>query len=235
LRRKTTSRATAGPHEIECLAIAAKRYGLFTRRPDGTPVTVSNGTKKKRSEHGMGHLLPPNAPSPEISDTAWIDEWWEHLLHLELGFEDHPEPAWFDQPAIGRLTVTSQRDIKALTTYNQQKLYTEQVKPWGFLTIAHPADHERAAGIRTLIAPFERNPAKRLHANGSTATNQLAESTPPEHQRITTAASTSSATATTSTATANTPNRRLSTQPMGNAATPGPADSYNPGRSQPPT
>ena len=158
---------TGRQREIECLAIAAKRYGLFTRRPDGTPAIVSSGDKKKRSEHGLGHLLPPNAKRPDIDDRAWLDEWWEHLLHLELGFEDHPEPTWFDDPAVGRLTVTSQRDIKAFATYNGGRPYAEQVKPWGFLTIAHPSHTERARkdGGRTLIAPFERDPVKRLHAN----------------------------------------------------------------------
>ena len=40
--------ATERQREIECFAIA-KRYGLFTRRPDGTPAIVSSGDKKKRS------------------------------------------------------------------------------------------------------------------------------------------------------------------------------------------
>jgi hypothetical protein len=72
--------------EVECYRIAAKRYGLLTRRPDGTPAIVTSADKKKRSEHGLGHLLPPNAPDPDISDRAWLDDGWEHLLHLELGF-----------------------------------------------------------------------------------------------------------------------------------------------------
>jgi hypothetical protein len=157
---------TGRQREIECYTIASKRYGLFTRRPDGTPAIVSSGNKKKRSEHGLGHLLPPNAQNPDISDRAWLDQWWEHLLHLELGYADHPEPAWFDAPAVGRLTVTSQRDIKAFNTYNQDKPYSDQVKPWGFLTIAHPAPYERARqdGPKTLIAPFERDPVRRLQA-----------------------------------------------------------------------
>jgi hypothetical protein len=159
-------RDTGRQREIECSAIAAKRYGLFTRRPDGTPEIVSSGDKRKRSAHGLGHLLPPNAPSPEIDDRAWIDELWEHLLHLELGYTDHPEPEWFDQPAVGRVTVTSQCDLRAFKTYNDDLPYSEQVKPWGFLIMAHPAVYERAraGGPRTLIAPFERDPARRLRA-----------------------------------------------------------------------
>jgi hypothetical protein len=56
--------------------------------------------------------------------------------------------------------------MKAFATYNKGRPYSEQVKPWGFLIIAHPAETERARpdGVRTLIAPFERDPVKRLHA-----------------------------------------------------------------------
>lgn len=153
--------------EIECLAIAAKRYGLFTRRADGRPQLVSIGSKKKRSEHGLGHLLPPYARDPAASEPKWLDEWWEHLLHLELGYADHPEPSWFDHPAVGRLTVTSQRDASAFASYNAGRPYAGQVKPWNFLAIAHPADTERARsdGAGSLIAPFERDPVKRLHAD----------------------------------------------------------------------
>jgi hypothetical protein len=61
--------------EIESFAIAAKRYGLYIRRPDGIPQIVRSGDKLKRSEHGLGHLLPPNALSPRISDRVWLDAW----------------------------------------------------------------------------------------------------------------------------------------------------------------
>jgi hypothetical protein len=167
IERENYDPNTGRQREIECLTIAAKRYGLFTRRANGTPALVSSGDKEKRSEHGLGHLLPPKAQRPDTDDRDWLDEWWEHLLHLELGFHDHPEPAWFGDPAVGRLTVTSQRDIKAFATYNHDRPYPGQVKPWGFLNIAHPAVTERARhdGPRCLIAPFETDPAKRLQAD----------------------------------------------------------------------
>jgi len=161
LERENYDPDTGERREVECYAIAAKRYGLFTRLPDGSPKLVTSGDKLKRSEHGLGHLLPPNRPSLGASKQDWLDQWWEHLLHLELGVEDHPEPVWFDEPAVGRLTVTSQRDIKSFATYNADKSYAEQVKPWNFLVVAHPAPYERATGLKTLIGPFERDPIKR--------------------------------------------------------------------------
>jgi hypothetical protein len=167
IERENNDPVSGKQREIECVAIASKRYGLFTRRADGTPAILTSGDKRKRSEHGLGHLLPPHAPSPETDDRRWLDEWWEHLLHLELGFADHPEPDWFDEPAIGRVTVSSQHDLKAFADYNENRTYAEQVKPWGFLCIAHPTEQERARreGPRTLITAFERNPIKRLRAD----------------------------------------------------------------------
>jgi hypothetical protein len=50
---------TRQQRQIECYAIASKRYGLFTREPDGKPVLVRSGPKLKRSEHGLGFLHPP--------------------------------------------------------------------------------------------------------------------------------------------------------------------------------
>ncbi len=78
-----------------------------------------------------------------------------------------PPPKWFDAPAVGRLTVTSPRDLKPWKTYNEgRRSRAEQVKPANFLIIAHPSVHERARadGPRCLIAPFERDPATRLAA-----------------------------------------------------------------------
>lgn len=153
---------TGQQRQIECYAIASKRYGLFTRPPDGAPVLVTSGDKLKRSEHGLGHLLPPNAPTPDLSDRAWLDAWWQHLLRVELG---HPsaQPDWFDEPAVGRLSIGSPRDLKSWSAYNTTRPYSQQVKPGNFLTLAHPHPHERARpdGPRCLIAPFERDPERR--------------------------------------------------------------------------
>ena len=162
IERENYDPDTGDQREIECLAIASKRYALFNRKSDGRPRLIASGDKLKRSEHGLGHLLPPLAPDPDTSNRAWMDDWWEHLIHLELGFQ-HPEPEWFDEPAVGRVTVTSPRDLKTFKAYNSNRPYPQQVKPWGFLCLAHPAPHERARPDKPgcLIAPFERDPEKR--------------------------------------------------------------------------
>lgn len=148
--------------EIECFAIASKRYTLFTRDEDHRPQIIGSSDKRKRSEHGLGHLLPPNALGPEVDDSAWKDRWWEHLLCLELGVPD-PEPDFFSLEAVGRLTVTSPREEKTFRAHNDGLPYAERVRPWNFLCMAHPTQTERARknGRQCLVAPFERDPAKR--------------------------------------------------------------------------
>jgi hypothetical protein len=140
--------------EISCLSLAAKRYGLFNLDEDGQPRLVGKPGSRRRSEHGLGHLiLPHHLDQPGVA----IDEFWTHLIATELGL-DRPEPDYFGQPAIGRLTVTSQSDQNAFKTYNQDKPYPDQIRPWHFLSIAHPDPLERARlGIRCLIGPYRRD------------------------------------------------------------------------------
>ena len=52
---------TGTRRQVECFSISAKRYCLFTRKPDGAPIIVGDDRKRKRSKHGVGHLLPPLA------------------------------------------------------------------------------------------------------------------------------------------------------------------------------
>jgi hypothetical protein len=153
---------TGQQRQIECFSIATKRYALLNRATDGRPRLLGRAGKLKRSEHGLGHLLSPHTPDPERRDSVWLDEWWQHLLDVELGYET-PEPAWFDRAAVGRTAVGSPRELKAFAAYNKDRTYLEQVKPWGFLAMAHPHAHERArsGGSRCLIAPFERDPDRR--------------------------------------------------------------------------
>jgi hypothetical protein len=85
---------TGQQREIHCFGVASKRYALFVPGRLGRPEIIGGSDKRKRSQHGLGHLLPPNAKHPEISDDAWKERWWEHLLCRELGIAD-PEPDFF--------------------------------------------------------------------------------------------------------------------------------------------
>jgi hypothetical protein len=147
---------TEGQREIECFAIASKRAARFIRGEDGRPRLTGHTGQRSRSEHGLGHLL---APVERGADEDWMDRWWIHLL----GVEDEPPP-WFELPAVGRITVTSPRAERPFRPYNADRSYDEQVKPWCFMSVAHPSFTERAGenAPRCLIAPFELDAERRL-------------------------------------------------------------------------
>jgi hypothetical protein len=66
---------TGKQRENYCLAIASKRNGLAARAPDGRPSLIGDPRKRKRSEHGLGHLLSPDDPADEADDHRWFDRW----------------------------------------------------------------------------------------------------------------------------------------------------------------
>jgi hypothetical protein len=80
--------------EVHCFSLAAKRYVLYTPGSDGRPQIIGHSGKRKRSEHGLGHLVAPRDMKPE----TFYDRWWEHILCAELGVND-PEPDWLDKDA----------------------------------------------------------------------------------------------------------------------------------------
>lgn len=152
---------TGERREVWCYSIAAKRYVLFTIDPAGRPRVAISSSGPHRSEHALGHLLPPVDPSAE----DWVSHWWEHLLCLELDIADAP-PDWFEHPAVGTLTVTSAQDERAFATYNQPRPYQDRVRPWGFAMTAHPHPLARlGGGPRVLVAPRATDPTQRLTAD----------------------------------------------------------------------
>jgi hypothetical protein len=147
---------TGDLRELLCVSLASKRYSLWTNGPNGRPQIVGRSGKRRRSEHGLGHLVPPRNLDPE----AFYDQWWEHLLCLELGIDD-PQPEWFDDIAAGRLTITSLRTEQAFRAFNESLPYEDRVRPWNFCTIVHVSRVHRAiTGIRCLVASYERDTGK---------------------------------------------------------------------------
>ena len=156
---------TGEQRSVYAFAIASKRYALYTLDPEGRPVLVTDHDSQRRSEHGLGHLLPGNDPTPVAEPGEFYDQWWTHLLHLELGLE-HPGPDWLDRPAIGRLAITSPTDDKAFARHNARKRYDEQIRPGNFAIVAYPTAGERArTGVSLLVAPYQKNPARWGSAN----------------------------------------------------------------------
>jgi hypothetical protein len=142
--------------EVRCLSLAAKRYALCTIEPDGRPQIVGHSGKRKRSEHGLGHLVAPR----DMKAEAFYDRWWEHLLCVELGVDD-AEPEWFDDIALGHISVTSPHTEAGFRRFGAELPYEERVRPWNFCSLLHLTRHARGAiGIRCLIAPYEHDTRK---------------------------------------------------------------------------
>lgn len=116
---------------------------------------------RKRSEHGLGHLLNPL--DPESDDRDWITT----ALHLiitrpELIHSDGG-PEWFDLPALTKIALTTGEVAKAFDKYNDGKPAVERVRPFNFLLHAHHSFASQPAGTDMqrfrLIAPYESDPA----------------------------------------------------------------------------
>lgn len=114
---------------------------------------------RKRSEHGLGHLLNPL--DPDRDDRDWITDIYPLLI-------DNPEallsggPDWLDLPALTRIALTTNEVARAFAAYNSSRPWPEQVKPFNFLLHAHIDPFGYPAGVdRThfrLIAPYESDP-----------------------------------------------------------------------------
>ena len=161
-RTRTSTRETKRQRALSCLAFAAKRYALYTLDHIGRPILCGSPDKRRRSEHGLGHLLLPT--DPKLGTGPALDQWWKHTICTELGIPNE-EPEWFADEAIGRLTVTSQHEERAFRSYNKARSYEQRVRPWNFLNLAHPTRLERdRLTIRCLVAPYERDPVSRRNA-----------------------------------------------------------------------
>ncbi len=120
--------------QLWCWAVSAKRYALYLPAPDGGVEII------KESEHGLGHLLPPTP--------GWIRQAWEWVINTD---NQHPcpEPAWLDQPALSRITISTPTMRHWFNDHNHERPYRDQVKPANFLVVAFPdrTTHPDAAPV----------------------------------------------------------------------------------------
>jgi hypothetical protein len=171
--------------ELQCLAISAKRYALFTIDANGKPVL------RKASAHGLGHLRPPyedkNAPAhlpkPQLPLKDIGVERWQHDLWLkiiEAALAGHPDRVDLsdlpniDEPAISRYSASTPELLAWFKAYNRGKDWDEQVKPFNFLVAFQVSAMARAKAIAdgtfdkewikldgpSPVAPFDKDPKK---------------------------------------------------------------------------
>lgn len=157
--------------ELWCLAIAAKRYALFTC--DGESVTIRKGT-----EHGLGAYLPPIDSETGKPVRDWIDGTWEQIVRDALALPVQPEMPWMGQLATTRLAISTPQMLGWFKRWNAldpknpdgaRKPYRNHVKPFGFLQHAPLASGSRQGGEGSmklnLVAPYgERRWWVNLHA-----------------------------------------------------------------------
>jgi hypothetical protein len=140
--------ATGERRQLHCQAISAKRYDLYNLDAHGTATIrkhVHDGTDepetedsdsesvavdalRKRSEHGLGHLLNPTDPDDESRD--WITHAWQDKTQRLLGLDTGPERDWLDRPALTRTTISTPRLQRAFADLNDKRPYADQVKPF---------------------------------------------------------------------------------------------------------
>lgn len=168
-----------------CWAVSAKRYALFNVGNDGAPIM------RKVSAHGLGHLRPPyNADNPAVGIpppdgtvlkegiALWHSDLWFRVVSAALG--GHPDQVAldyhmaFNAPAISRYGASSPDLLRWFKTWNRNRPYREQVKPFGFLLAMSPrlnlecerimenhrTEKRRSAKRPKPISPYDQDHAK---------------------------------------------------------------------------
>jgi hypothetical protein len=164
---------------LYCYAVSAKRYALFNKDPSDQLII------RKASAHGLGHLYPPYSDDdPDNPDRAsgvllWQENLWRDIVAAAL--RGHAQPIPFaaqgrlNVPAASRYSATTPHILGWFRKYNEDRPYSEQVRPFNFLTWFHPKRPEehfwepeneeseiwdRRARAPKPVAPFDRDLAK---------------------------------------------------------------------------
>jgi hypothetical protein len=137
----------AGDSKLEplfCYCISSKRYVLFNVGPSGEVVI------RKASAHGLGQYLAPYeaedapssipAPSVPLADIG-VDRWQYDLWHeiIRAALDGHPDQvdlsyhAGLSGAAASRYGATTPTLLKWFKTFNHQRAYADQVKPFNFM------------------------------------------------------------------------------------------------------
>lgn len=179
------SLATGEIEPLFCWAISSKRYALFNRDAEGQPVM------RKVSAHGLGHLFPPyddaDAPAyfplPDKSvlkdgTVRWHCDLWHQIVSAAIA--GNPDQVARDyhsamnEPARSRYAATSPDLLRWFKSYNANRDYCDQVRPFGFMlsygvgatafteTIVNFSKRGRPKKIAPVkpIAPFEKDGPK---------------------------------------------------------------------------
>lgn len=157
------------------LVISAKRYALFNLDEAGAV------EMRKPSQHGLGHLMDPlhsEDDEVEVEDQRgkapeWVQIVWKYLIDKARGKRVR-RPAWFDYPAVSRISITTPDLLEQFGGKRRDLWYDDRVKAFNFLLSAHvfPGGHGEDQVTGQLfdpstfhpVAPFTRDPQAWLEA-----------------------------------------------------------------------
>lgn len=149
---------TGKQRRLWCLAISAKRYALFLRDRRGQPELLRKGINNETdrwSEHGLGHLLNPTDPTAD--DPSWTGQAWLGFVRRSMGLKSE-RLGFENRVAVGRITVSSPAVQRPLQSFNADKAYAQQIKPFNFILSCHVKALGHPVGVDPerfhLIAPF---------------------------------------------------------------------------------
>ena len=178
---------------LYCYAISSKRYALFNLGADGEPIlrkASAHGLGDKRGPYDEDHA-PTSVPHPivnlsDIGVDRWQHDLWHQIIKAALAgrfdvvpLDYHPG---LQLPAMSRYAATTPEILNWFKTYNADRPYALQVKPFNFLSafqetscsdlsfigeIEPTATARRRKGAKqTLrpIAPYNRNPVEAAKA-----------------------------------------------------------------------
>jgi transposase-like protein len=173
---------------LYCYAISSKRYALFNLDADGEPIlrkASAHGLGDKRAPYDEDHA-PTSIPNPivKLSDIG-VDRWqhdlWHQIIKAALVGRFDAVPLDFHPalqlPAMSRYAATTPDILNWFKTYNADRPYALQVKPFNFLSAFQetscsdesfigeidPTATRRRKGTKQIlrpIAPYNRSPVE---------------------------------------------------------------------------
>jgi len=153
---------TGEQRELACYSISAKRYCLYVLDSSGAPKLV------KWSEHALGGFylnpLDPDKEDQRRGKRDWTREVWEEIVRTDVFGLPSREAPWQDRPALSQFSASHPRLLRPFKTLNEGRPYAEQIKPHGFLLVAHVAPGGYPIGVDpkkfALVAPYEPDPRR---------------------------------------------------------------------------
>ncbi len=110
--------------------------------------------------HGLGHLANPFPNN--VKD--WQAEVWQDILCLHYGFVLAMElyEKYSNFYAVSRLSVSTSHVWKRFDSFNEEKSWGEQIKPFNFYLVGFKMKDENGVPVKPL-SPFSKDPQTIVH------------------------------------------------------------------------